>query len=288
MVNPNNAVLPDYATPAFAEDRQPFLDASLLEQQAVELLSQQWIIKNNRDKEAWARREEEEIIAAAEEEERADQNRRQQEEEEAQILKEERKKNKAKFAAIPKVPVPSEPIILPSQVAIRKIQQHKFCELWYFANEGLDVADASLFYAIDDDTLSFVPSTDGTPTLVPTSSARDRSNVTQDENLSMEQFRQSSVCMVPFMYDHGWDHPHVQMHIQFWSTLENHKWRNSRNKNQQHALLVYRGQQRRRWHNCVTSPRAFDLSFINDDVLQDTLDTILLQTRSDQTEVISA
>jgi hypothetical protein len=74
MVNPNNAVLPDYATPAFAEDRQPFLDASLLEQQAVELLSQQWIIKNNRDKEAWARREEEEIIAAAKEEERADQN----------------------------------------------------------------------------------------------------------------------------------------------------------------------------------------------------------------------
>jgi uncharacterized membrane protein len=89
MVNPNNAVLPDYATPAFAEDRQPFLDAGLLEQQAVELLSQQWIIKNNRDKEAWARQEEEEIIAAAEEEERADQNRRQQEEEEAQILKEE-------------------------------------------------------------------------------------------------------------------------------------------------------------------------------------------------------
>jgi hypothetical protein len=186
MVNPNNAVLPDYATPAFAEDRQPFLDAGLLEQQAVELLSQQWIITNNRDKEAWARREEEEIIAAAEEEERADQNRRQQEEEEAQILKEERKKNKAKFAAIPKVPVPSEPIILSSQVAIRKIQQHKFCELWYFTNEGLDVADTSLSYTIDDDTLSFVPSTDGTPTLVPTSSACDRSNVTQDEKMALE------------------------------------------------------------------------------------------------------
>jgi hypothetical protein len=72
MVNPNNEVLPDYATPAFTEDRQPFLGAGLLEQQAVELLSQEWIIKNNRDKEAWARREEEEAVAAAEEEECTD------------------------------------------------------------------------------------------------------------------------------------------------------------------------------------------------------------------------
>ena len=53
-------------------------------------------------------------------------------------------KNKAKFAPIPKVPVPSDPIILPSQVAIQKIHKHKFCELWYFTNAGLDVADATL------------------------------------------------------------------------------------------------------------------------------------------------
>jgi hypothetical protein len=78
-----------------------------------------------------------------------------------------------------------------------------------------------------------------------------------------------------------------RMHIHFWSTLENHKWRHWRNKNQQCALLVYQGQQCHRWHNCVTSPRAFDLSLINDNVLQDTLDTILLQTCSNQTEVIS-
>jgi hypothetical protein len=89
------------------------------------------------------------------------------------------------------------------------------------------------------------------------------------------------------MYDHSWDHLHVQMHIQFWLTLENHKWHNSRNKNQQRALLVYQGQQWHRWHNCITFPRAFDLSLINNDVLRDTLDTILLQTHSDQTEVIS-
>lgn len=93
--------------------------------------------------------------------------------------------------------------------------------------------------------------------------------------------------MVPFLFDHGWDHSHMQMHIRFWSALENHKWCNLCNKNQQCALLVYQGQQRHKWHNCVTSPRVFDLSLINEEVLCDTLDTILLQTHTNQTEAIN-
>jgi hypothetical protein len=280
MDNPNNAVRPDYTSANFEEDRAPFLAIGLTEEQAVDLLSEQWTLKNNREKEVWGQQQQQRAEAAAEREEREEEERQRQEDEDAQILKDERKKNKAKFAPIPNVPVSSEPITLPSQVAIRKIQQHKFCELWYFTNDGLDAADASLSYAIDDDSLSFVPSTDGTPTLVPTASARDKSHVTQDENLSMEQFGQASPRMIPFMYDHGWAQPHVQMHINFWSTIENHKWRNSRNRNQQRALLVYQGQQRRRWHNCITSPRAFDLSIINDEVLRDTLDDILIQMHS--------
>ena len=118
MENPNNAAPPDFATPAFEEDQQPFLDAGLPERQVVELLTQQWILKNNRDKATWARRRADEAIAAAEEEERKTQERQRQEEEDAQILKDKRKKNKAKFVPIPRVLVSSEPIVLPSQVAV--------------------------------------------------------------------------------------------------------------------------------------------------------------------------
>ena len=96
-----------------------------------------------------------------------------------------------------------------------------------------------------------------------------------------------ALCMIPFMYDHGWDQPHVQMHVVFWAAIENHDWRNKHNKHQQQVLLIYQGQQRCKWHNCIVSPRAFNLSIINEDVLCNTLDTILIQMCTDQLDVIS-
>ena len=93
--------------------------------------------------------------------------------------------------------------------------------------------------------------------------------------------------MIPFFYDLGWDCPHVQMHVDFWGALENHEWRNACNKHQQHALLVYQGQQRRRWHDTITSVRAFDLSLLNEDLLQSTLDNILIKVRSEQLDVFN-
>ncbi|KAG6326127.1 hypothetical protein ID866_12962 [Astraeus odoratus] len=151
------------------------------------------------------------------------------------------KKNKTKFAPIPDVEVAAEPIILPSQAMLHKLQQHKFCKLWYFTNEGLQEATATCLFTLDDDTLSFLPTADGTMTLVPTSMVQDKANIIEDENLLFEQFSQATLCMIAFMQDAGWDQPHVQMHIQFWSAIENHKWHNSTNPNQQRALLTYQG-----------------------------------------------
>ncbi|KAF8546421.1 hypothetical protein OG21DRAFT_1427047, partial [Imleria badia] len=222
MEDPNLAVLPDFTTNEYKQNRALLRDAGMLNLQAVEVLTHQWIMKNDKDKAKWNRRREEEAIAAADTRQHEQELRVQWEEEEALIVREECKKNKAKFAPIPKVPVPSDPIILPSQVALRKLQQHKFCELWYFTNAGLDEADTSLSYALDDDTLSFVTSTDGLPTLVPTSLACDKASVVQDEHLSIEQFGESAPCMIPFMFDNGWDQAHVQMHVEFWGAIERH------------------------------------------------------------------
>ena len=144
MMNPNLAVLPDFASPQFEENRTILKDVGLNEQQAIETLTRQWTIANNKEKVEWNRHRDEQ--AAAEEEDRQckEELEAQHQEEDAQALKEEWKKNKAKFTPIPKVPVPSDPIILPSQVAIQKIREHKFCELWYFTNAGLDVADRAV------------------------------------------------------------------------------------------------------------------------------------------------
>ncbi|KAG6377817.1 hypothetical protein JVT61DRAFT_14592 [Boletus reticuloceps] len=76
------------------------------------------------------------------------------------------------------------------------------------------------------------------------------------------------------------------MHIDFWSALENHKWRNSQNNHHQRALLTYQGQQHRKWHICITSPRVFDLSVLNEDVLRNTLEDLLMQNKADHMDVI--
>ncbi|KAG6329388.1 hypothetical protein ID866_9702 [Astraeus odoratus] len=167
MDDPNLAVAPDFTAPEFLEDCQHFLDASLTEQQAIDALMHQ------------------ECLQALEEMHQREELLRQQcEEEEAQLLCKECKKNKAKFAPILDVGVTAEPIILPSQVAIYKLQQHKFCELWYFTNQGLKEASSNLSYALNNDTLAILPSADGSMTLVPTSVTQDKVDVTQDELLT--------------------------------------------------------------------------------------------------------
>ncbi|KAG6372833.1 hypothetical protein JVT61DRAFT_7253 [Boletus reticuloceps] len=107
----------------------------------------------------------------------------------------------------------------------------------------------------------------------------------QDEHLSLEQFGEAAPRMIPFMHDSSWDQPHVQMHVDFWSAIERHDWRNSRNKHQQRALLVYQGQQRCWWHNCIASIRAFDLSILNDDVLQTMFDNIMVKAHSERMDM---
>ncbi|KAG6329343.1 hypothetical protein ID866_9746 [Astraeus odoratus] len=171
MDDPNLAELPNFTALEFQEDHQPFLDVGLTDWQAVDTLEHIWRCNNERDRAIWARRQQENLQAVEEARQREAICQQQWEEEKAQILHEECKKNKTKFAPIPDVEVAAEPIILPSQAALHKLQQHKFCELWYFTNEGLREATATCSFTLDDDTLSFLPTADGTMVLVPTSMA---------------------------------------------------------------------------------------------------------------------
>jgi hypothetical protein len=193
MENPNQAVPPDYATNEFVAEREPLIDAGLTEQQASDALRNLWTVRNNRDKAVWQWRQEEAAEADEAERERQELLRQQQEDEDALVLKEEWKKNKAKFVPIPNRPITSELLVLPSLVAVRKLKNHQFCELWYFTNAGLDEAERSVSFAIDDNSLSIVPAADGSHSFVPSAFARDKSDVVHNESLTFEQFGQATV-----------------------------------------------------------------------------------------------
>ncbi|KAG6334239.1 hypothetical protein ID866_4845 [Astraeus odoratus] len=139
MEDLNLAAILYFSMLAFQDDQQHFLDASLAEQQAIEACLDLGEKAPVRGKKSSNSREENEAL----------------------LLGAECKKNKTKFALIPDVEISMEAIILLFQVALWKLQQHKFY----------------------DDLLLFLPSADGTTSLVSTSLAQDKANVIEDELL---------------------------------------------------------------------------------------------------------
>jgi hypothetical protein len=88
------------------------------------------------------------------------------------------------------------------------------------------------------------------------------------------------------MANNGWQKPHVDMHIQFWSNIEHHKWHYSRMDSHQRALLTYQGNQRCNWHATIGGPQAFNLALINEDLLNDTLNKIVLGVSNEHHRLI--
>ncbi|KAG2084656.1 hypothetical protein BD769DRAFT_1646214 [Suillus cothurnatus] len=245
--DPNLAVLPDFRTEEYAAARAHLTSDTVDEEQAAELLAGLWHTQNQADRRRWEAR-------LAEEAQAAEENRRRAAEEEAErrqaaiedqeaAISEERKKNKSKYAPIRDVDVPSNPVILPSQYAVRKMKTGEYCELFYFTNTGLEEASRSSF-AADADALVMITSADGSHKWIPAGAARDpKAQVIKDDNLTWEQFNEAAPRMIVSMKENDWPEDRIDMHIAFWSALQNHRWRHAFDTHKQRALLLYQAQQ---------------------------------------------
>jgi hypothetical protein len=91
--------------------------------------------------------------------------------------------------------------------------------------------------------------------------------VTKDEHLTWEEFNEAAPRIVVFMKMHDWPNDRVDMHIQFWTAIQGHRWRHSPDLLQQKALLLYQSQQRRRWHRTIGTAQGWSLEEINQDLL---------------------
>ncbi|KAG1901671.1 uncharacterized protein F5891DRAFT_1187126 [Suillus fuscotomentosus] len=187
-------------------------------------------------------------------------------EQEAAIL-EDRKKNKSKYTPIRNTDIPSNPVILPCQYAIRKMKSEDYCELFYFTNAGLEETSRATFTA-DEDALVMLPTSDGLHKWIPAGAARDpKVHMLKDENLTWEQFNEAAPCMISVMRENDWLDDRIDMHVAFWLALQNHRWWHDFNAHKQRALLLYQAQQQRRWHLSIGSSNSWSLAKINQDLL---------------------
>lgn len=93
--------------------------------------------------------------------------------------------------------MPSDPTVIPTQYALRKLKAGDYCELHYFTNKGLEEAKVHHLVA-EPDALVMLPAADGLHSWVPTAVVRDQkaAPVVRDEHLSWEDFNEAAPRMI--------------------------------------------------------------------------------------------
>ncbi|KAI6010203.1 hypothetical protein BKA83DRAFT_4068894 [Pisolithus microcarpus] len=242
MNDPSLTVRPDFSSEDFSEAQLQLTSDTVDDNQAARTLRTLWDIQNAKD-EQMAR-----ALAEQEAEESAQRQRRLREEVEAALM-EEHRKNKAKYAPVP--------------------DKGEYCELYFFTNVGLAEAE-SFNPSLDDKALTLLKADNGQHVWVPASNTRDKSAIIRDEDLTWEQFGEASVRFLEAMREHNWQEDRVEMHVKFWTALENHPWHHSPLNLLKRALLLYQSQQRQKWHQAIGTVQAFSLAKLNVGVLNHT------------------
>ncbi|KAG1833606.1 hypothetical protein DFJ58DRAFT_736042 [Suillus subalutaceus] len=202
--NPNNEVLPDFTADEHQDARTCLIDSGVPDEaQAAEALATIWTMNNNTAKDLWQQALEDELTVAC---------------------KEEHKKNKSKFIPVSAAKTPTTPIVIPSNYAVQKLQAGDYCELFYFTNKGLSEAKKNLL-STELQGMVLLPGNEGQQIWVNTDETHDSKTViTKDENLSWEEFNKAAPCMILAMKQQEWPEDRVNMHISFWTALQNHHW----------------------------------------------------------------
>ncbi|KAG1811306.1 hypothetical protein EV424DRAFT_1349694 [Suillus variegatus] len=198
--DPNDAIVPDFASKEHQLARQRLIQDGLMEDHAAHSLASLWTIANNVAKERWATRQRQLAEVRSQKEEDEEQHLELLQEEEEATKLEERKKNKNKYTPLRCGKISSDPSVIPVAYAIQKMKAGNFCELHYFTNKGLNHAKAAKLI-VELEALVMLPEANGTHMWVPAAAVRDpkAAAVTKDENLSWEEFNEATPQMISMM-----------------------------------------------------------------------------------------
>jgi hypothetical protein len=271
--------MPDFTTGEYEDARARLINKGIANDVlAAEALETIWTLNNDAAKDAWADQEEaamrqaQEVqrVAAEQEQERQ----QELEVEQAAARKEEQKKNKSKFVPVATSKIPITPVVIPSNYAVRKLKAGEYCELYYFTNRGLNEAKKNLL-STEPQGMILLPSSDGLQTWVNADETRDsKAVVTKDENLTWEDFNEAAPRMILAMKQQDWPEDRINMHISFWTALQNHCWRHAFDTLKQRALLLYQSQQRRMWHLTAGGPHGWTIAELSQDLIQEAREEI--------------
>ncbi|KIM73068.1 hypothetical protein PILCRDRAFT_93218 [Piloderma croceum F 1598] len=283
LFDPNLAQCPDYNLNIWEPTRTPLINPTTDHAQAAVVLTNIWNAQNAVERQQWqAQLDQDAAEAEARRDEVEEQERLRQEEidrEKEEQRKEEEKKNAIKYAPIPDRDVPTRPPVIASAVATRRLEKGEYVPLWYYTNAGLEDATRS-FNIVDEEALSLIRREDGSTSLVPSLTSKESKAVIEDKFLSWEEFSIAAPRMIDAMSRARWPNDRIKMTANFWSNLTVHPFRSSGNQLDKNTLLLYQGEQRKLWHQAISSPgHGYDLSRINEQLLSQTKDRLYWKER---------
>ncbi|KIK94002.1 hypothetical protein PAXRUDRAFT_12322 [Paxillus rubicundulus Ve08.2h10] len=168
-------------------------------------------------------------------------------------------------------------ILHPSQYALLKLKNFEFIELWYFSPDGCrDTAKSSSSTMEDTFGISKV---DDILTMRPVSALKQSHNVVNDCDLSVSDFFRAKNSFLVHIKHVSWPKKHINALAEFFWHLENHPIHNRRHGNT--VMLLYAHRVRQSWHDDLKRGTAFNISKLNDSLMNAFNEEVVDQRRDD-------
>lgn len=287
-VNPYLEECPDYAAVPFAPIIARYqVGTQLTIEQAIDEFKAAWSAGQDMKKAAWNQQEANDAAAA---EVVAQQAEAQLEQEKQEVLQQKELEAKEREKKQPKlgdfeigVGISSRIPKQPSVYATAKLEKGQYVEIWYFSPKGCaDTLSSQLTSTPDHIGLSDVK---GVLILRSAVSTPPSKKVIPDKDLSWDEMTKGGMVLVNEMTRAGWNEKHVKLHARLFVTLQSHylRWEDKGEA----ILLTYLARVRREWHALSKLEQTFDISVINDVLLEQISSELFQKLNSQSTLEVS-
>ncbi|KIK78725.1 hypothetical protein PAXRUDRAFT_54756, partial [Paxillus rubicundulus Ve08.2h10] len=165
----------------------------------------------------------------------------------------------------------------PSQYAILKLKNFEFIELWYFSPEGCRDAAKSSSSTMED-TFS-ISKVDDVLTMWLIAALKQSRNMVNNCDLSISDFFRAKNNFLIHIEQASWPKKHVNALAEFFWHLENHPICNCRHGDA--VMLLYAHHVRRSWHDDLKRRSAFNISKVNNTLMNAFNEEVIDQRRDD-------
>ncbi|KIJ09688.1 hypothetical protein PAXINDRAFT_87115 [Paxillus involutus ATCC 200175] len=269
MAGPNLKTPPNYAGPEFEIIREGLRRGYHEDdQQVIKRLLAAWQADRTNRITAWNVQKGIEARAAEE----ADQARRLREEEEEMLaneeaereLRETEKKKPKMNTFTPGASVADILVHPPSQFALQKLSTFDYVELWYFSLAGRLDAAKHHDRSQADDTFG-ISKVDDHLTIRSIASVRASCNALPDHELSFSKFLKAKNCFLEHTKKANWPASNLDALAKFFWFLETHP--SLQLPLGEKIILTYTSRVRHDWHRELKAGRGYDISIINNHLL---------------------